>query len=209
MILVTMIETMDNDIYFVPASTTKAEIKVKGSKFIAGIFPIKSKNEAEAVYKDIKKKYYDATHNCFAYRIDSNIYRYSDDGEPNGTAGKPILQMIDNKELCEALCVVTRYFGGTKLGTGGLIRAYSDAAKEALDKTKISKKIRRRQLFLTFSYDLENSIRKLLSAFNGKLEESLYSEQIKMNVKIPESKVDLFKKEIIDISNNTIKIKHP
>ncbi|MEJ2053208.1 MAG: YigZ family protein, partial [Calditrichaceae bacterium] len=107
---------INNDIYLVPASTTNTEIKVKGSKFISAVFPVSSKEEAETVYADIKKKYYDATHNCFAYRINANNFRYSDDGEPNGTAGKPILQIIDNKGMNEILCVVTRYFGGTKLG---------------------------------------------------------------------------------------------
>lgn len=195
-----------NDAYNMPASSLEVEIKVKGSKFIANTIPVKSKDEAEHSYIEIKKKYYDATHNCFAYRIDTNIFRYSDDGEPNGTAGKPILQMIDRKGLFEALCVVTRYFGGTKLGTGGLIRAYSDAAKEALNQVGIIKKTRSKKIKLIFSYDLENSVRKLLNSYQGKLDSSDYTDQIAMNVLIPESKVQLFKEEIIELSNNTIKV---
>lgn len=196
----------NTDIYYVSATSTEAEIKVKGSKFIAGIIPVKSKDNAEQAYIDIKKKYCDATHNCFAYRIDSNIFRYSDDGEPNGTAGRPILQMIDSKDLSEVLCVVTRYFGGTKLGTGGLIRAYSDATKEALKKVKILKKIRSNKIKLIFSYDLENNVRNLLNAYRGKMESSDYTDQIMMNVLIPESKTIIFKNELIELSNNTIKI---
>lgn len=197
---------LNTDIYYIPASPIEAEIKVKGSKFIAGLIPVKSKDEAEQVYLEIKKKYYDATHNCFAYRIDANIFRYSDDGEPNGTAGKPILQMIDGRDLSEALCVVTRYFGGTKLGTGGLIRAYSDATKEALDKTKIVKKIRSKKIRLTFDYDLESSVRNLLNSYYGKLDDSAYSDHIEMNLLIPESRAIKFRDECIEMSNNKIKI---
>lgn len=198
-----------NDIYFVPASTTKTEIKVKGSKFIACIFPVGSRDEAESVYSEVKKRYYDATHNCFAYRINSNNFRYSDDGEPNGTAGKPILQMIDNKEITEVICIVTRYFGGTKLGTGGLIRAYSDAAKEALDLVQIKKKIHSLRMTLAFGYDLENAVRKLLHTYQGKIEQSRYSAQILMDVLIPKSKAGRFRDELIELSNNMIKIESP
>ncbi|MBN1406704.1 MAG: YigZ family protein [Calditrichaceae bacterium] len=195
------------DLYYIPASPVDAEIKVKGSKFIAGVIPVKSKNEAEQAYNEIKKKNYDATHNCFAYRIDANIFRYSDDGEPNGTAGKPILQMIDSKNLSETLCVVTRYFGGTKLGTGGLIRAYSDAAKEALGKVKILNKVRSKKIRLLLNYDLENNVRNLLNSYQGRIDSSDYTDHIEMDLLIPESKTIKFKDEIIELSNNTIKIK--
>ena len=114
--------------------------------------------------------------------------------------------MIDSKDLSEVLCVVTRYFGGTKLGTGGLIRAYSDATKEALKKVKILKKIRSNKIKLIFSYDLENNVRNLLNAYRGKMESSDYTDQIMMNVLIPESKTIIFKNELIELSNNTIKI---
>lgn len=198
---------INSDVYYIPALPFEAEIKIKGSKFIAGIIPVRSKDEAEQVYFDIKKKYYDATHNCFAYRIDSNIFRYSDDGEPNGTAGKPILQMIDNKGLSEVLCVVTRYFGGTKLGRGGLIRAYSDSAREALGRVKILKKVRSKKVKLIFDYDLENRIRSLLNTYQGKLENSDYTDYIMMNVLIAESKINTFTSDLVELSNNTIKIK--
>jgi len=194
------------DEYYIPASPLETEIKVKGSRFLAGIIPVKSKEEAERTYIELKKKYYDANHNCFAYRIDSNIFRYSDDGEPNGTAGKPILQMIDSKRLSEILCVVTRYFGGTKLGTGGLIRAYSDAVNEALDNIKIVKKIHSKKIKLIFNYDMESCVRNLLNKYQGKLDSSDYSDHIEMNILIPKSKSINFKDDIIELSNNTIKI---
>lgn len=194
------------DTYYIPASTMVTEIKVKGSKFISGLFPVRSKDEAESVYNEVKKKYYNATHNCFAYRIDSNNFRYSDDGEPNGTAGKPILQMIDNKDLSETLCVVTRYFGGAKLGTGGLIRAYSDAAKEVLNKVKIIRKIKSKKINLTFSYELEKSVRKLLNIYQAKIDNCNYTDHINMIVLIPESKVMSFKEDMIEISKDTVKM---
>lgn len=196
----------NTDLYYIPASSLETKIKVKGSMFIAGLIPVKSKRDAEQAYNNIKKKYYNATHNCFAYRIDSNNFRYSDDGEPNGTAGKPILQMIDSRNLSEVLCVVTRYFGGTKLGTGGLIRAYSYAAKEALDKCKIQKKIRSKKVQIIFNYNHENSVRKLLNKYSGILESSDYADHIKMNILIPESKSKNFKDDLIELSNNMIKI---
>ncbi len=197
---------LNTDFYYIPASSLEVKIKVKGSKFIAGLMPVKSKEDAEQAYNDIRKKYYDATHNCFAFRIDANNFRYSDDGEPNGTAGKPILQMIDSKNLSEILCVVTRYFGGIKLGSGGLIRAYSDAAKAALDKCKIQKKIRSKKVQIIFNYDHENSVRKLLNKYSGILESSDYTDHIKMNILIPESKSKNFKDDLIELCHNMIKI---
>ena len=112
------------------------ELKVKGSKFIASIIHSDNKFIAEKKYQEFKQKYYDASHNCYAYRISENDFRYSDDGEPSGTAGLPIFKVLENNEIFEALLVVTRYFGGTKLGTGGLARAYSDAALECINSAK-------------------------------------------------------------------------
>ena len=99
-----------------------------------------NKQQAETVYANIRRKYYDATHNCFAYRISPDDFRYSDDGEPSGTAGRPIFQVLENKNLTQTIIIVTRYFGGTKLGTGGLSRAYADTASEVISKTKLDVK---------------------------------------------------------------------
>ena len=192
------------DKYFVPANEASAKITVKGSKFISHIFPVESKEQAEQVYASLQKKYYDATHNCFAYRIDENTFRYSDDGEPSGTAGRPILQVLDGAELFEVLCVVTRYFGGTKLGTGGLIRAYSDAAKEALKNLKIKEKIRTEVLNLKSAYGLENLIFHLLDQMSGKLVDSVYGDDIRLTVEIPRSNVDPFLKQLTEQSGGKI-----
>jgi uncharacterized YigZ family protein len=202
-----MVDKIANrDEYLIAGGEAEAEIKVKGSKFIAAIIPVRSKEEAEEKYAELKKRYYDATHNCFAYRIRKDIFRYSDDGEPSGTAGKPIFQVLESAELNEALCVVTRYFGGTKLGTGGLIRAYSEAAHQALASLKIEKKILTHTLKLNFGYDLENLVRKVLHEFKGEIGASDYAARIEMEVKIPKSRRDQFKAKLIDLSNSTIKI---
>ena len=120
-----------------------AEIVEKKSKFIANISYVENVEEAEAKIKDIKKKYYDAKHNCIAYRVMENgqiVEKASDDGEPSGTAGGPMLNILQKNNLCNLVVVVTRYFGGILLGTGGLVRAYSDATQRAIEKSiKVSK----------------------------------------------------------------------
>ena len=120
-----------------------ADIVEKKSKFIANISCVENVEDAEAKIKDIKKKYYDAKHNCIAYRVVENgriIEKASDDGEPSGTAGGPMLNILQKNNLCNLVVVVTRYFGGILLGTGGLVRAYSDATQKVIEKsTKVSK----------------------------------------------------------------------
>lgn len=118
----------------------QAEIVEKKSRFIANIFYVETVQEAEEKIKQVKKQYFDARHNCFAYSIfqkDGIINRFSDDGEPSGTAGAPMLNILNSKELTNALVIVTRYFGGILLGTGGLVRAYTGAMQEALSKPSI------------------------------------------------------------------------
>ncbi len=120
----------------VPVEEEKNTMTVKGSKFISSLIPVKSKEEAEKKLEAIRKHYHDATHNCFAYRIYPDIEKYSDDGEPSNTAGKPIMSVIKGNDLFNVLVVVTRYFGGTKLGVGGLIKAYSESAKNVVESCK-------------------------------------------------------------------------
>jgi uncharacterized YigZ family protein len=188
------------------SNEVNADSKIKGSKFIATIIPVRSKEESEKKYAELKKKFYDAAHNCFAYRINNDLYRYSDDGEPSGTAGKPIFKALDTAGLSEVLCVVTRYFGGTKLGTGGLARAYGDVTRLALERVKRERKILTYALTLNFSYELENLVRKLLNEFAGRISDSDYNARIEMQVEIPRSRQEQFKVKLIELSNSTIKI---
>jgi uncharacterized YigZ family protein len=193
-----------DDRYRVPAGEASAKITVKGSKFICYIFPAENKEKAEEIYARIQKKFYDATHHCFAYRISQDVFRYSDDGEPSGTAGKPILQVLEGAELFEVLSVVIRYFGGTKLGTGGLIRAYSEATREALQKLTVTEKIRSRTLTLQLDYGLENLLYHYLERWAGKLIHSVYDKKVLAEIRLPQSNVAPFLKQIKEQSAGKI-----
>lgn len=125
--------------YFVPTQTAQAEFVEKKSRFIGHIWRVETEEEARSHIEEMKKKHYDARHNCWAFRLRAgSVERYSDDGEPQGTAGQPILGVFQREEITNVVCVVTRYFGGILLGAGGLTRAYAKSAKDALDASGIS-----------------------------------------------------------------------
>ncbi|MBD3225086.1 MAG: DUF1949 domain-containing protein [Caldithrix sp.] len=194
------------DQFWVPADTFSTEMKVKGSKFISQIVPVATKKSAEQEYSKIKNFFYDATHNCFAYIIDEHTYRFSDDGEPSGTAGRPIYEKIKSAGVLEVLCVITRYFGGTKLGTGGLVRAYSKGAEQVLQKMAVKVKVLTVKRTLIFNYDHENTVRRLLHTLQGHLLESDYSDRIRMEVAIPCSKASYFAQTITDLTHADVTI---
>ena len=116
----------------VPFAPAESEFVEKRSRFISHIWPVESEEQAQQYIKEMKTRYYDARHNCWCYRIGPAIARYSDDGEPQGTAGQPMLKVLEREEVTNVCCVVTRYFGGILLGAGGLTRAYSKSARDAL-----------------------------------------------------------------------------
>jgi len=200
-------DTENQDTYLTvsskPAST---EFKVKGSKFIGHVFHVLNKNQAEAVYNNIRHKYHDATHNCFAYRMSADEFRYSDDGEPSGTAGKPIYQMLEKMDLVQTIIIVTRYFGGTKLGIGGLSRAYAQTAAEVLNETKIEKKIVYTTLTIETSYETLSPFLEILNKFQGIIGKTEYSDKITYCVQIPFSKAALFLNEMKAFTGRGIKI---
>ncbi|MFZ0390871.1 MAG: YigZ family protein, partial [Calditrichia bacterium] len=144
---------------------------MKGSQFIGTAAPVAGKDAAESFLENIRKEFYNATHNCYAYRIDEQIFRFSDDGEPGGTAGRPILSMLDKYQLRGTLLVVTRFFGGTKLGTGGLIRAYSRCADEAIRQAGIKKKANYQELHLAYYFDMINKVQHLVQKYGGSIAE--------------------------------------
>ena len=137
----------------------------KKSKFIATVYPVQNVEEAETYLNQLRKKYYDATHNCFAYQIGERdeFQKASDDGEPQGTAGKPILDVIKGEGLKNVFGCVTRYFGGTLLGTGGLVRAYGKAAKEGILAAGMIERRRIRLYDLTMSYPMSGKVQYLLN----------------------------------------------
>lgn len=165
-----------------------AEIIEKKSRFIGEVFPVKSEEEAMEILEQVKKKYWDARHHCWAYVIgDDRIQeRLSDDGEPSGTAGKPILEVIRGQQACNLLVVVTRYFGGTLLGTGGLIRAYTEAAKQALSASTIITRTTGYKLRIETDYTGLGKIQYLLGQRKIPIVGSEYAEQVAITIYVSE-----------------------
>jgi len=124
--------------YYIPTRSSESEFTEKRSRFIGHVWPVETEEEARGLIEQTKKKYYDARHNCWCYRLKSGVERYSDDGEPQGTAGQPMLGVFQREEIQNVLCISTRYFGGVLLGAGGLTRAYAKSAKDALDAAGVS-----------------------------------------------------------------------
>ncbi len=165
----------------------------KKSKFIANIFYVENVKEAEKILKDIKKKYYDAKHNCFSYRILENeniLEKASDDGEPSGTAGMPILDIIKGNDLYNILVVVTRYFGGILLGTGGLVKAYSDVTKNAINLSNLVEMEEGYEVEIELDYKNFNLFNHYCKKNNINIVEKLYNENIKVTVEVNEEKKD-------------------
>ncbi len=183
-----------DDVYHSIAAYAQAEIKVKGSRFIAEAFPVANADGAEAKIAEIRKREYNATHHCTAYRVgaDGAVFRFNDDGEPSGTAGAPMLRQIDGRGLTNTLVVVTRYYGGTKLGTGGLIRAYGDAASEVLDHCTITQHILRTAVRVRFAYDDTSPALHTIQQFDTVVQETHYSEDTEMRLGVRRSVVDQF-----------------
>lgn len=191
-------------------NNVSAELVEKKSKFISNVFYVQSREEAEDIIKLQKKKYHDARHNCYAYRILENeniIEKSSDDGEPSGTAGAPILTIISKTNIVNVLVIVTRYFGGILLGTGGLVKAYSGATKSALEKAEITNieegyiyeiEIKYADLE-SFKYFIKNNEIKVLN------EE--YFENVLLNVFVPKNRRECLKNEKMN-SFNIIKMKN-
>lgn len=186
----------------------EAEIIEKKSRFIANVLPISSEEEAISFIAEIKKQHYNARHNCFAYVIggDIPIMRFSDDGEPNGTAGKPILDVLLGEKIENAIIVVTRYFGGTLLGTGGLVRAYGKSAKEGILAAKIVQMDMYTKVFISVDYSLIGKMQYEISTSEHILIDTEYTDLVKFSVYIKNELLDQFIKNIINITNNTAKI---
>ena len=162
------------------------EIEEKRSKFIANIYYVESANEAEEMIKQVKKKYYDARHNCFAYIVDEEkqMKKFSDDGEPSGTAGSPILNVLEKNELCNVLVVVTRYFGGILLGAGGLVRAYTEAATKAVEKAETAYQEKGYEIEIYVSYQDMEKLKYYCSKNNIKIINIEYGENVKCIIEV-------------------------
>lgn len=183
-----------------------AEIVVKKSKFIASIFKVENKEQAEQALESVRKKYFDAKHNCYVYRVSEDgkiVERASDDGEPSGTAGAPMLDILKKNDIVNVLIVVTRYFGGILLGTGGLVKAYSDSTKLAIENSGLRDVEIGDRVIYTISYDNIQKLQYICNKNNIKIENIEYGENILVNVIAIKEKVNLIDNSI-DILNKDI-----
>lgn len=192
--------------YLVPASYGEAEYIEKRSRFISRVWPVESEGEAIAHIEAMRKQHYDATHNVYAYNIRENgIMRYSDDGEPSGTSGQPTLNVFRSEGIQNFCCVVTRYFGGTLLGAGGLVRAYSAVSKMALDAAGISQMAQWKELTLTCSYSQFERIKRLLEENKAVIEDTDFAADVTFMVSLREDMTEKFQKSLTDLTAGSVK----
>ncbi|MEM1096294.1 MAG: YigZ family protein [Bacteroidota bacterium] len=175
-----------SDTYRTIKAATHAEVKIKGSRFIGRAFPVATAEAAAAEIQALRKAEYTATHHCTAYRVGvhGGTFRYNDDGEPSGTAGPPILRQIDKLELTNTLVVVTRYYGGTKLGTGGLIRAYGEAAALVLQAVTIEERILRDTVTVRFAYADTSPAMHAIGQVDAKIIDTAYGHDTAITLAI-------------------------
>lgn len=180
----------------------------KKSKFIAGAYPVSSEQEALEIIERIRKKYWDARHNCYAFVIGKNneITRSSDDGEPSGTAGKPILEVITGKGIHNCLVVVTRYFGGTLLGTGGLVRAYTKAAADSVEKSDKKRQVTGSRFVVTADYNSAGRIRFMAERDGVVIEGIEYAHMVTMTMVSPADQAEKLYSAIVDLTNGKAQI---
>mgnify|MGYP001857379173 FL=1 len=176
--------------YLIPTGEAESEFTEKRSRFIGHIWRVESEEEARARIEETRKRHYDARHNCWCYRLRGGVERYSDDGEPQGTAGQPMLNVFQREQVEDVCCVVTRYFGGVLLGAGGLTRAYSQSAKDALDAAGISVVRRWVEVSQTTPYALFERFKLEVEAQGGLLGQVDYGSQIDAHVLLPETAVE-------------------
>ena len=181
----------------------KAEIEIKKSIFIGHAYFVKSEEEALEILARVKEEHRSATHNCHAYIIgeDGLTQRYSDDGEPSGTAGIPMLEVLKKEEMRNVLVIVTRYFGGTKLGAGGLVRAYTEGVVEALDEAKRCLRKNFTRTKIIYDYTFHGAIVNLLANENYKIIEENYTDKVEVTIDIGEDKSILDKIRDITSAN--------
>lgn len=196
-----------NGSYNVIKQNGESEIVVTKSRFIGNLVSVSTASEAEEYISSIRKKYNDARHNCWAYIVmdgEMIINKCSDDGEPSGTAGRPILSIMEGAGLVNAVCTVTRYFGGVLLGTGGLVRAYSDAASGALENAVISPIRRGKYITFTCDYPDEGGIRRLLESEDFAITDSGYTDKVTITVLGPEERAEGLMARITDMTGGRV-----
>ena len=191
--------------YFIPTAPSETEFVEKRSRFIGHVQPVETEEDARAFIEQMKKRYHDARHNCWCYLLrEGGVVRYSDDGEPQGTAGQPMLGVFEKEGVTNLVCVVTRYFGGILLGAGGLVRAYTRSAKDALDAAGVSVVRRWVRVLVPCSYSLFERVRIETEQFGGVIEDTEYAADILLTVLVPEERAEAYAAHLLDVSAGTI-----
>ena len=191
--------------YYIPTAESEAELVEKRSRFLGQVFPVESEAAARACIEAVRKRHYDARHHCWCYRLrEGGAERYSDDGEPQGTAGQPMLNVFQREEVTNVCCVVTRYFGGILLGAGGLVRAYTQAAKLALDAAGISVVRRWVEAAVPCPYALFERVKQEVEGCGGALGETEYAAEVTVHALLPEGRVEEFCRRITELTSGTV-----
>lgn len=192
--------------YFIPTGSGESEYTEKRSRFLGHIRYVETEEEAKAFIAETKKKFYDARHNCWCYIIRGGAERYGDDGEPQGTAGIPMLEVLRREGVTNAVCVVTRYFGGVLLGAGGLLRAYTKSAKDALDAAGISVVRRWVECELPCSYSQAERLKNEIAAAGGVVTDMEYADAVTIKVLVPEESADDFGAKMTDLTAGSAQV---
>ena len=192
--------------YYIPAGPGEAEFVEKRSSFLGHVRMVETEEEAKAFVQAVKKEHYDARHNCWCYAIKDGPTRYSDDGEPQGTAGVPMLEVFQRQGITNFVCVVTRYFGGILLGAGGLLRAYTKSAKDALDAAGIAVVRRWVEVGVSCSYSMFERLKLETEAHSGIISEIEYGADVTIYALIPEERSDEFAARIFDITAGKVTV---
>lgn len=192
--------------YRIPTAPGEAEFQEKRSTFLGHVRPVETEDEAKAFVAAMKKQYHDARHNCWCYLLRGGVERYSDDGEPQGTAGIPMLEVFRREGVTNVVCVVTRYFGGVLLGTGGLLRAYTKSAKDALDAAGISAVRRWVSVALPCSYALLERMKAAVAAAGGVVSDLEYGADVVLRALLPEECTEPFRTQVRDLSAGAVEV---
>ena len=190
--------------YLVPTQYGEDEFTEKKSRFIGRVWPVETEEEALAKIAEMKKQHYDATHNCWAYVLKSGAMRFSDDGEPGGTAGNPMMQVLQKENLFNVVCVVTRYFGGTLLGAGGLVRAYTKGAKIAVDAAGKSMKRVWSVLYIPCPYTFYERVKLETEAFGGVIRDTQFGAEVELEILVAQPQAQAFLDKILDMTSGTV-----
>ena len=190
----------------VPFQASDSEFVEKRSRFISHLLPVESEEDARTFIAQMKKQYYDARHNCWCYLIGENIVRYSDDGEPQGTAGQPMLNVFQRENVTNVVCVVTRYFGGVLLGAGGLTRAYSKSARDTLCDAGVSEMGLWATVSVPCPYGLFERVKGEAAALGGIIDGAEYGADIRLDVSLPGESVDALASRLTELSAGGIQI---